>query len=103
MSLVNGSESNDDQHEFLRPAVIATMTVVLTFLCYRGLDVVGNVAIVLCLLSLLPFAIFCIVGLPKVNPSRWLEGVPFKEVDWRLLLNTFFWYYSFSIITVFFF
>lgn len=72
------------------------MTILLTYLTYRGLDVVGNIAVILCLLSLSPFVVFCIIGIWKVKPSRWLEG-PARgtgsifDVDWRLLLNTFFW------------
>jgi amino acid transporter len=77
----------------MRWAFIITITLFLTYLSYRGLDVVGNIAIVVCFLSLLPFVVFCIIGSFKVKPSRWLETPPggFWAVDWRLLLNTFFW------------
>jgi amino acid transporter len=77
----------------MRWAFIMTITLALTYLSYRGLDVVGNVAIIVCGLSLLPFLVFCVIGSFKVKPSRWLETPPggFWAVDWRLLLNTFFW------------
>ena len=80
-----------------RYGVIIAITLLLTYLNYRGLDVVGNLVIVICILSLIPFAIFCVYGAFKVQPSRWLETPPggYKDVDWGLLLNTFFWNINF--------
>jgi amino acid transporter len=80
-----------------RYSVIIAITLLLTYLNYRGLDVVGNLVIVICILSLIPFAIFCIYGAFKVQPLRWLEIPPggYKDVDWGLLLNTFFWNINF--------
>lgn len=78
---------------FGRWTFICIITIVLTYFNYRGLEVVGNVAIVICVLSLLPFVAFCILGFPKVDVSRWFT-VPeggLADVDWQLLLNTFFW------------
>lgn len=72
---------------------LAILTALLTFLNLRGLDVVGNVSIVICALSLLPFLIFCIMGAPSVQVDRWFNTLDggVKAVNWRLLLNTFFW------------
>jgi amino acid transporter len=80
-----------------RWAFILAVTAVLTFLTYRGLDVVGNVAILVCLLSLMPFAAFCVLAAPRVDPSRWALAPAggWRGVDWRLLLNTFFWNINF--------
>ena len=79
--------------EGMRWYLIAAITVVLTYLNYRGLDVVSEVAIFICLFSLLPFVIFCVLGIPHVDPARWLVAPAggIWGVDWRLLLNTFFW------------
>lgn len=82
-----------------RLAVILSITVVLTYLTYRGLDIVSDLSVILCLLSLSPFIVFCVVGIWYVEPSRWLRGPSlgggtfgtYKNVDWSLLLNTFFW------------
>eukprot|EP01038_Epipyxis_sp_PR26KG_P008883 gene8883-11982_t len=81
----------------VRWSTILIITIALTYLNYRGLDVVGSVAIGICLLSLLPFLVFCILGSFQVQPSRWLITPPggFWGVDWRLLLNTFFWNINF--------
>ena len=68
-------------------------TVLLTYLNYRGLEIVGWTTTVICILSLMPFVVFCVVGATKLDPSRWLvmpeDGL--KGVDWKLFLNTFFW------------
>lgn len=80
-----------------RFAFILVTTFALTYLNYRGLDIVGKVAIVICLVSLIPFVIFCVVGAFKVQPKRWLDRPTggFWAVNWRLMLNTFFWNINF--------
>jgi amino acid transporter len=80
-----------------RWSFIIAITLGLTYLNFRGLDIVGKVAIVICLVSLMPFIVFCVVGAFKVDPTRWTQTVPggFWGVDWRLLLNTFFWNINF--------
>ncbi|XP_044466276.1 probable polyamine transporter At1g31830 isoform X2 [Mangifera indica] len=66
------------------------LTAILTFLNYRGLVIVGWVAILLGVFSLLPFIVMGLVAIPKLEPSRWLV-VNLHEVDWNLYLNTLFW------------
>lgn len=102
VELISDSEhpsvfSADGGSPFYRWSFIMLFTVAFTYLNYRGLDIVGKIAIVICLMSLLPFVIFCVIGAFKVNPNRWLEMPPggFWGVDWRLLLNTFFWNINF--------
>lgn len=89
--------SQDGGNANLRFGFILSVTLCLTYLNYRGLDIVGKVAIVICLVSLMPFVLFCFFGAFKVNPARWLERPEggFWAVDWRLLLNTFFWNINF--------
>lgn len=55
---------------FYKWLFVGVTTVVLTYLNYRGLEIVGKSAIVICGLSLLPFIIFVIVGAFQVDPSR---------------------------------
>ena len=104
LQLIAGASVEDDvnaskwyANNDYRWAFVITITLALTYLSYRGLDVVGNVAIVVCLFSLMPFVAFCIVGSRSIQPSRWLVAPPggFWGVDWRLLLNTFFWNINF--------
>jgi amino acid transporter len=44
----------------------------LALINYMGLEVVGNLSIVVCVISMSPFLLLCIFGLPKVDPARWL-------------------------------
>lgn len=84
-------------HLFWRWAFVVAISIALTYLNFRGLDIVGKVAIAICLVSLIPFVLFCVLGAFKVDPSRWMLTPPggFWGVDWRLLLNTFFWNINF--------
>ncbi|GAV86326.1 AA_permease_2 domain-containing protein [Cephalotus follicularis] len=74
------------------PRVIAVLglTIVLTFMSYRGLTIVGRVAVLLGVFSLLPFVVMGFVAIPKLKPSRWFV-VNLHDVDWNLYLNTLFW------------
>lgn len=93
---------DDDQESILdnsrvRMLFVTVITVILSYLNYRGLDIVGNVALVLCTLSMLPFLIMILIASFHLKPERWLQGPEggIKEVDWGLLLNTFFWNINF--------
>ncbi|KAK8479161.1 hypothetical protein V6N13_133232 [Hibiscus sabdariffa] len=70
-------------------AVLA-LTLVLTYMNYRGLTIVGWVAVLLGVFSILPFVVMGLVSIPKLEPSRWLV-VDMHHVDWNLYLNTLFW------------
>lgn len=74
------------------PRVVATwgLTIVLTYLNYRGLTIVGVVAVCLGVFSLLPFVVMGFMSIPDLKPSRWLVA-DLKDVDWNLYLNTLFW------------
>ncbi|RHN66722.1 putative amino acid/polyamine transporter I [Medicago truncatula] len=74
------------------PRVLATLglTIFLTILNYRGLTIVGFVAVCLGIFSLLPFVVMGFISIPKLEPSRWVE-VDLKDIDWSLYLNTLFW------------
>ncbi|GER56225.1 amino acid permease family protein [Striga asiatica] len=74
------------------PRVISViaLTLLLTYMNYRGLTVVGAVAIALGVFSILPFLVMGFVSIPKIKPRRWLAG-DIRHVDWNLYLNTLFW------------
>ncbi|CAL5436074.1 unnamed protein product [Camellia sinensis] len=75
---------------FPRVVAILALTALLTYLNYRGLTIVGWAAVLLGVLSLLPFVIMGLIAIPKIKPARWLV-VDFQSVDWNLYLNTLFW------------
>lgn len=75
---------------FPRMIAILVLTFTLTYVNYRGMTLVGWVAILLGVFSLLPFSVMGIISIPKINPSRWFM-VNFKNVDWGLYFNVLFW------------
>jgi len=93
----NGVSPLSDENSVGRYVFTTFLTLLLTYLNFRGLDVVGKVAIIICACSLAPFVVFCVIGSFKVETSRWLEGPPggFDAINWRLLLNTFYWNINF--------
>ncbi|KAG2408942.1 polyamine transporter [Vigna angularis] len=74
------------------PRTISTwaLTVVLTCVNYRGLTIVGTVAVFLGVFSLLPFVVMGFLSIPDLKPSRWCVA-NLDDTDWNLYLNTLFW------------
>ncbi|XP_051119198.1 probable polyamine transporter At1g31830 isoform X2 [Andrographis paniculata] len=74
------------------PRVIAVLalTIVLTYMNYRGLTIVGWVAVLLGVFSILPFIVMGFISIPKLRPERWLAS-DLHNIDWNLYLNTLFW------------
>ncbi|XP_050363942.1 probable polyamine transporter At1g31830 isoform X2 [Argentina anserina] len=73
-----------------RTISVLVLTAILTYLNYRGLTIVGWVAILLGVFSLLPFIVMGLISIPKIEPARWLI-VDLGTVNWSLYLNTLFW------------
>jgi amino acid transporter len=67
-------ESND----MARFTLITGISVALAYLNWLGLDLVGNMSIVVCCVAMSPFVLLIIFGAPKVDPQRWFK-VP---TDW---------------------
>lgn len=94
----------------VRYVFTAVLTVILSFVNFLGLDIVGNLSIVVCAISMSPFLVLCLLAIPKLEPSRWFimpeQGIllddddqpsgllpdpSFDGVHWRALLNNLFW------------
>nr|CAB3495801.1 unnamed protein product [Digitaria exilis] len=75
----------------VRTATVVAMTVLLSFVNYAGLSIVGWGAVALGLVSLAPFVLMTGMAAPKVRPWRWTVEVEGRRKDWRLFLNTLFW------------
>ncbi|KAG9154011.1 hypothetical protein Leryth_000530 [Lithospermum erythrorhizon] len=73
-----------------RVAAVLALTMLLTYLNYRGLTIVGWVAILLGVFSILPFVVLGLISIPKIEPARWLVA-DMHSVNWNLYLNTLFW------------
>eukprot|EP00667_Euglena_gracilis_P006984 EG_transcript_7057 len=78
----------------LRYVTIVAVTAALTYLNYRGLVVVGRMAVFLTVFCMLPFVGIVALGLPQVDPALWRVssvGKDMREVDWAKFLNIIFW------------
>ncbi|XP_030441979.2 probable polyamine transporter At3g13620 [Syzygium oleosum] len=79
-----------------RKVAILIFTLMLSFLNYTGLTIVGYTAVVLGIVSLMPFLVMSSIAIPKIQPHRWLslrqKGV---KKDWNLYFNTLFWNLNF--------
>lgn len=73
---------------------VLALTIMLTYMNYRGLTIVGRVAVGLGVFTLLPFIAMGFIAIPRLEPSRWFVVVDLKTVNWSLCLNTIFWNYN---------
>mmetsp|Transcript_16450 Transcript_16450/g.20877 ORF Transcript_16450/g.20877 Transcript_16450/m.20877 type:complete len:361 (+) Transcript_16450:689-1771(+) len=98
-------------NRLIRFFILSSTAVILAYLNYLGLEIVGKMSIVICIISMSPFIIMVLIGIPKVDPSRWFElpeegassgkagwedsgWLPLANVWgvlWRPLLNNLFW------------
>ncbi|XP_021728829.1 probable polyamine transporter At3g13620 [Chenopodium quinoa] len=79
-----------------RYLAITVSTIMLSFLNYTGLTIVGYAAVALGVVSLLPFIIMSLVAIPQIHPHRWLSlGQKGVKRDWNLFGNTLFWNLNF--------
>jgi amino acid transporter len=88
--------------------IIAT---VLSLINYTGLEIVGNLSIAVCIVSMSPFVLLCILGASKVDTNRWLvmpedpnplaasldsvdsilPSITYAGILWRPFINNLFW------------
>ena len=74
-----------------RTGTVVGMTVLLSFVNYTGLSIVGWGAVALGFVSLAPFVLMTGIAVPKMRPRRWAVQVTGRRKDWRLFFNTLFW------------
>jgi amino acid transporter len=94
--------------DLVRFTFTVAITLGLAAINYTGLDIVGNLSILVCIISMSPFVIMVVLAIPKIDPNRWMvmpdqtliadddaTGFltdPFMAgVHWRPLLNILFW------------
>jgi amino acid transporter len=62
----------------LRFVLLTTISTILGYVNWLGLQVVSRLTIVIGLVALSPFVVMCIIGAFQVDSSRWLE-LPSEE------------------------
>jgi len=65
--------NNEDFGGWTRFSSVALITICLALLNYKGLEIVGNASLVVCIIAMSPFLILCIMAAPKIVPSRWFQ------------------------------
>ncbi|KAL8106101.1 hypothetical protein AgCh_029774 [Apium graveolens] len=79
-----------------RNIAILVSTLLLSFLNFTGLTIVGYVSVVLGVISLVPFIIMSVIAIPSTHPKRWISmGQKGVKKDWNLFFNTLFWNLNF--------
>ncbi|GER41196.1 amino acid transporter [Striga asiatica] len=79
-----------------RTLAILISTLLLSFLNYTGLAIVGYFAVGLGIVSLAPFIIMSLIAIPQIRPHRWISlGQSGVKRDWNLFFNTLFWNLNF--------
>ncbi|RAL52742.1 hypothetical protein DM860_007510 [Cuscuta australis] len=79
-----------------RYAAVLGSTLLLSFLNYTGLSIVGWTAVFLGVISLFPFLLLSLIAIPKIRPHRWGSlGQKGLKKDWNLFFNTLFWNLNF--------
>lgn len=71
-------------------AFVLSTSLLLTYLNYRGLSVVGNTAMSTTLFIAAPFLLLCLLAAPHAQPANWLK-VDWGAVQWGTYLNIMFW------------
>ena len=97
----------EEPHPWLHYAAISIFAMVLSYINYRGLDVVSDLSIAICAISMSPFIVAFLLGVWKVDPHRWLRlpeassgevtdsiRTGMKSVLWGPLCNNLFWNYN---------
>jgi amino acid transporter len=95
-----------------RYLIVAAISLVLSTVNYLGLEIVGNMLILVSIVSMSPFILLSVLGSVKIDPSRWMQmpdpsQLPPEEVGrhaagllqfpnfggviWRPFLNNLFW------------
>ena len=100
-----------EMNKFVRFCLLSSTSVLLGYLNWRGLHIVGNMSIVIGILSMAPFVAMVLIGLFKLDTSRWFEipqpvtdsvgseqeskglmsGLFSSAILWRPLFNGLFW------------
>ena len=89
----------DAINPLVRFALIASLAILLGYINWSGLPVVGELSVSICVLSMSPFVLFCIFSVTKIDTRNWLRmpssDVTFDDDDdgagWLPAFSSFIW------------
>jgi len=64
---------SDTDTPWIQFGISAGIAIVLAYINYRGLEVVGKASVLIFFVSIAPFVLMTIIGIPKVDPQKWLQ------------------------------
>lgn len=70
---------------------VIVVALLLSYMNYRGLTVMGKSMMVSALVIVVPFLLLVLLSIPHIKPANWGE---YKEekVNWGTFINVMFWY-----------
>ena len=72
-------------------ASLFAISLLLAYLNYRGLTIVGRVALAMTAFIIATFLVLCGLSLPHLQPANWAL-VDWDAVEWRPFINVMFWW-----------
>ncbi|KAL7539373.1 hypothetical protein ACHAXR_009222 [Thalassiosira sp. AJA248-18] len=72
--------SDTDMNAFLHYGIVAGITLLLAFVNYRGLDIVGKAAVLIFFVTMAPFVLMASCYCSSFDPNKWLQ-TPDGEVE----------------------
>jgi amino acid transporter len=68
-----------DMNQYERFLYVSVISLILAWLNFRGLEIVGTGSVIVCIIAMSPFVIMTLLGLSKVDSSKWFikpeEGI----------------------------
>jgi amino acid transporter len=65
-------QQQEDLHPVYRFILLAFVSMLLGYLNWRGLNFVGNMSVLICVIAMSPFVIMTVGCLHKIDPARWM-------------------------------
>lgn len=93
---LTGEVSNPLLAFVIRTVVRSGVLIFISALALSGLEMVGALATIFCVMVVLPFVALTLVGIPDISVSTWLATPPdgVSGVDWTLFLSILAWNYA---------
>ncbi|CAB9502159.1 Probable polyamine transporter [Seminavis robusta] len=83
--LPEGAKEQEHLHPVYRFFLLAFLAVCLSYLNWRGLNLVGNMSIVICIVAMSPFVVMAILAADKIDPARWMVGPSLTAEDYKAI------------------
>eukprot|EP00569_Conticribra_weissflogii_P016220 CAMPEP_0171405060 /NCGR_PEP_ID=MMETSP0880-20121228/15073_1 /TAXON_ID=67004 /ORGANISM="Thalassiosira weissflogii, Strain CCMP1336" /LENGTH=393 /DNA_ID=CAMNT_0011920421 /DNA_START=6 /DNA_END=1184 /DNA_ORIENTATION=- len=73
--------AEDQLNNLVRWGILSTMTFLLCYVNYRGLEFVGKTTTLIYIIAIAPVLLMVFIGIPQVEPERWLQTPPVNNIE----------------------